>query len=278
MSTLLSAESIGVARWATDTASAYAKIREQFGRPIGQFQAIKHKCAEMIADTERATAAVWDAARAIDETAKPVRKTALSSSPPRSPRRWRLPPRSTAPRTASRCTAASGSPGSTTPTSTTAARSSSTRMSNGRDRAFAVEAEVVVGQRIEEPLGDLTLRRCARNAPSGFSRPSMWFAIRKSIEWSANDVSVSPSSMTSTATSRSPSIFGYTARATPPQSWSPHTTPTRPAGARWAHGTRRFRGRRACAEGWRRRPRASTSRGNAMLRAAQTAPSAGQRK
>lgn len=67
MSTLLSAESVGVARWATDTASAYAKIREQFGRPIGQFQAIKHKCATMIAETERATAAVWDAARAIDE-------------------------------------------------------------------------------------------------------------------------------------------------------------------------------------------------------------------
>ena len=67
MSTLLSAEAVGVARWATDTAAEYAKIREQFGRPIGQFQAIKHKCAEMIADTERATAAVWDAARAIDE-------------------------------------------------------------------------------------------------------------------------------------------------------------------------------------------------------------------
>jgi alkylation response protein AidB-like acyl-CoA dehydrogenase len=67
VSTLLSAEAVGVARWATDTASAYAKIREQFGRPIGQFQAIKHKCAEMAADTERAVAAVWDAARAIDE-------------------------------------------------------------------------------------------------------------------------------------------------------------------------------------------------------------------
>ena len=66
-STLLSAEAVGVARWATDTASAYAKIREQFGRPIGQFQATKHKCAEMLARTERATAAVWDAARAIDE-------------------------------------------------------------------------------------------------------------------------------------------------------------------------------------------------------------------
>src|SRR6201987_3941458 len=68
ISTLLSAEAIGVARWATDTAAQYAKIREQFGRPIGQFQAVKNKCAEMIADTERATAAVWDAARAIEES------------------------------------------------------------------------------------------------------------------------------------------------------------------------------------------------------------------
>jgi alkylation response protein AidB-like acyl-CoA dehydrogenase len=65
--TLLSAEAVGVAHWATDTAAAYAKIREQFGRPIGQFQAIKHKCAEMAADTERAVAAVWDAARAVDD-------------------------------------------------------------------------------------------------------------------------------------------------------------------------------------------------------------------
>jgi len=70
VTTLLSAEAVGIARWATDTASAYAKIREQFGRPIGQFQAIKHKCAEMIATTERATAAVWDAARALDEAAE----------------------------------------------------------------------------------------------------------------------------------------------------------------------------------------------------------------
>jgi 3-oxochol-4-en-24-oyl-CoA dehydrogenase len=70
MSTLLSAEAVGVARWATDTAAEYAKIREQFGRPIGQFQAVKHKCAEMIADTERATAAVWEAARAVDEASQ----------------------------------------------------------------------------------------------------------------------------------------------------------------------------------------------------------------
>ncbi|WP_264073201.1 acyl-CoA dehydrogenase, partial [Mycolicibacter minnesotensis] len=42
------------------------------------FQAIKHKCAQMIADTERATAAVWDAARAIDEhTKNPTDNTAF---------------------------------------------------------------------------------------------------------------------------------------------------------------------------------------------------------
>ena len=72
ITTLLSAEAVGVARWATDTAAEYAKIREQFGRPIGQFQAVKHKCAEMIADTERATAATWDAARAIDDASEHV--------------------------------------------------------------------------------------------------------------------------------------------------------------------------------------------------------------
>lgn len=68
IATILSAEAVGVARWATDTAAEYAKVREQFGRPIGQFQAVKHRCATMAAVTERATAAVWDAARALDDT------------------------------------------------------------------------------------------------------------------------------------------------------------------------------------------------------------------
>ncbi|MGV0722590.1 acyl-CoA dehydrogenase [Mycolicibacterium elephantis] len=80
ITTLLSAECIGVARWATDTASEYAKIREQFGRPIGQFQAVKHKCANMIAETERATAAVWDAARAIDEASDGGENSAQESA------------------------------------------------------------------------------------------------------------------------------------------------------------------------------------------------------
>lgn len=124
MTTLLSAEAIGVARWATDTASQYAKIREQFGRPIGQFQAIKHKCAEMIADTERATAAVWDAARALDEARERIgtQRVRTSSSPPRWRPRWPRPPPNDARRIASRCTAGSASPGSTTPTSITGGR------------------------------------------------------------------------------------------------------------------------------------------------------------
>ena len=39
----------------------------QFGRPIGQFQAVKHRCANMLVALEAARAAVWDAARAFDE-------------------------------------------------------------------------------------------------------------------------------------------------------------------------------------------------------------------
>jgi alkylation response protein AidB-like acyl-CoA dehydrogenase len=62
---ILGAEACGVAGWAVDTAAAYARTREQFGRPIGQFQGIKHKCARMLVELERARAAVWDAAHAV---------------------------------------------------------------------------------------------------------------------------------------------------------------------------------------------------------------------
>src|SRR5262249_29841489 len=46
--TVLAAEAAGVTRWSLDTAVAYAKVREQFGKPIGSFQAVKHLCAEML--------------------------------------------------------------------------------------------------------------------------------------------------------------------------------------------------------------------------------------
>ncbi|HEY8217609.1 MAG TPA: acyl-CoA dehydrogenase [Acidimicrobiia bacterium] len=61
---ILAAEAVGIARECTETAAAYAKVREQFGRPIAMFQAVKHHCANMLVATELATAAVWDAARA----------------------------------------------------------------------------------------------------------------------------------------------------------------------------------------------------------------------
>jgi 3-oxochol-4-en-24-oyl-CoA dehydrogenase len=63
---VLGAEAVGIADWAVHTAAEYAKIRHQFGRPIGQFQAVKHRCARMLVAAEQAAAVVWDAARAFD--------------------------------------------------------------------------------------------------------------------------------------------------------------------------------------------------------------------
>lgn len=65
---LASAEAVGVARWCFETAVEYVKIREQFGRAVGSFQAIKHKSANLFTRLQVATAAAWDAARAADET------------------------------------------------------------------------------------------------------------------------------------------------------------------------------------------------------------------
>jgi 3-oxochol-4-en-24-oyl-CoA dehydrogenase len=62
--TVLAAEAAGVTRWSLDTAVAYAKVREQFGKPIGSFQAIKHLCAEMLCRAEQAEVVAADAARA----------------------------------------------------------------------------------------------------------------------------------------------------------------------------------------------------------------------
>lgn len=63
---LAAAEASGIARWCLDTAVDYAKVREQFGKKIGAFQAVKHLCAEMLEISESVTAAAWDAAEAAE--------------------------------------------------------------------------------------------------------------------------------------------------------------------------------------------------------------------
>jgi alkylation response protein AidB-like acyl-CoA dehydrogenase len=73
----LAAEQVGGARRAMEMSVEYAKIREQFGRPIGSFQAIKHKCADMLLEVESSTSAAYAAGAAIDENSS---ETALLAS------------------------------------------------------------------------------------------------------------------------------------------------------------------------------------------------------
>lgn len=63
---LAAAELTGSARWCLETATDYARTRVQFGRPIGQFQGVKHKLATLLTVVEQMTAATWDAALALD--------------------------------------------------------------------------------------------------------------------------------------------------------------------------------------------------------------------
>ena len=75
---MAAAEGTGVARWCLETASEYAKVRVQFGRPIGQFQAIKHALADMLVEVEQSAAVAWDAAAAWSG-ATPADERALSA-------------------------------------------------------------------------------------------------------------------------------------------------------------------------------------------------------
>jgi alkylation response protein AidB-like acyl-CoA dehydrogenase len=76
--TALAAEQAGAARACLEASASYARERHQFGRPIGSFQAVKHKCADMLVKVELAQAAATEAARAAagDPDAAPLPQAA----------------------------------------------------------------------------------------------------------------------------------------------------------------------------------------------------------
>jgi alkylation response protein AidB-like acyl-CoA dehydrogenase len=66
--TLVAAETSGLVARCLDIAVDHARVREQFSRPIGSFQAVKHLCAQVLCRREEVAALAWDAARAADDS------------------------------------------------------------------------------------------------------------------------------------------------------------------------------------------------------------------
>jgi alkylation response protein AidB-like acyl-CoA dehydrogenase len=62
----LASEAVGVAEWCLDNTVAYLKTREQFGRPIGSFQALAHRAADLAVELSAATSTAYYAAWAVD--------------------------------------------------------------------------------------------------------------------------------------------------------------------------------------------------------------------
>ncbi len=78
---LLAVEQVGAAQHLLDLAVDYAKTRLQFGRPIGSFQAVKHKLADMLVDLEHARSAAYHAAWALaDGTDDPAVATSIAQA------------------------------------------------------------------------------------------------------------------------------------------------------------------------------------------------------
>jgi alkylation response protein AidB-like acyl-CoA dehydrogenase len=64
---LLASAMAGIVQWCVEAVTAHLRIREQFGKVIGTFQALQHNAAMLLVSSELATAAAWDAVRAADE-------------------------------------------------------------------------------------------------------------------------------------------------------------------------------------------------------------------
>jgi alkylation response protein AidB-like acyl-CoA dehydrogenase len=87
----LAAESTGIAQRTMEMAVEYAKDRQQFGRPIGAYQAVSHRCAQMLLETENARSAVYGAAWAADAEPESLPRAASMAKAYASDAGWRVP-------------------------------------------------------------------------------------------------------------------------------------------------------------------------------------------
>ena len=67
---MMAAEAAGIIAWCSDAATEFVKSRHQFGRPIGTFQAVQHRAAQLRITSELATASAWDAVRGLADTSE----------------------------------------------------------------------------------------------------------------------------------------------------------------------------------------------------------------
>jgi alkylation response protein AidB-like acyl-CoA dehydrogenase len=87
----LAAESTGVAQRALEMSVSYGKDRHQFGRPIGAYQAVSHRCAQMLLETENSRSAVYGAAWAADAEPESLPLAACMAKAYASDAGWRVP-------------------------------------------------------------------------------------------------------------------------------------------------------------------------------------------
>jgi alkylation response protein AidB-like acyl-CoA dehydrogenase len=87
----IAAESTGIAQRTLEMAVSYAKDRQQFGRPIGAYQAVSHRCAQMLLETENARSAVYGAAWAADAEPQSLPLAASIAKAYASDAGWRVP-------------------------------------------------------------------------------------------------------------------------------------------------------------------------------------------
>jgi alkylation response protein AidB-like acyl-CoA dehydrogenase len=86
----LAAESTGVAQRTLEMAVSYARDRHQFGRPIGSYQAVSHRCAQMLLETENSRSAAYAAAWTADAEPESLPRAAASAKAYASDAGWRV--------------------------------------------------------------------------------------------------------------------------------------------------------------------------------------------